>query len=341
MNAPQGHAAPESGSFDDILSFDKLVADPEIAALLDFEPVPRKTSQVNGWTPEAQRDFIARLAVHGSIGKASSEVSKDRSGATKLYNSPEGAGFRAAWHAAIDLAKRRRALAIAARPPAGSKPPTIDNRRKAFFARQPEPQPEPTMSEDEKLELVERIAQKFMRKVVQEREARLNGEIVAADFYLRQITAIEVMFDLAARHSGVDPQAFLSELRRGEHGLLDIASTEFSDRLDRSRRIWWAEEGEPDRPAHPDPRFLTYRRSSEGDYATDKEMDPGPFAEPPPGVGEEEWANLDGQERERLVAEAQERLAAEQRDHERAAHEAWKTRHNRGWGPTEEKDPDP
>jgi hypothetical protein len=108
--------------------------DPEIAALLGFEPVPRKISQPNGWTPEVQRRFIARLAVHGSICKACREVGKDRSGATKLYNSREGGSFRAAWHAAIELAQRRRAARVPGGPPPRDKPPTIDNRRKKPLA---------------------------------------------------------------------------------------------------------------------------------------------------------------------------------------------------------------
>jgi hypothetical protein len=94
MNAPQGHAAPESGSFDDILSFDKLVADPEIAALLDFEPVPRKRMVENGWTPELQREFIARLAVRGSPGRTCEEMGKTLTGMTKVYRSPLAASFR-------------------------------------------------------------------------------------------------------------------------------------------------------------------------------------------------------------------------------------------------------
>jgi len=106
--------------------------DPEILALLDFEPVPRKISQVGGWTPELQRSLIARLAVHGSIGRACAELGKDRSGATKLYNSPEGGSFRESWHAAIELAERRRAERIPAGlgVPPGGKPPVLDGRRK-------------------------------------------------------------------------------------------------------------------------------------------------------------------------------------------------------------------
>ena len=41
--------------------------DPEIEALLDFEPVPRAYKQKGAWTPDKQRAFIARLAVTGSV----------------------------------------------------------------------------------------------------------------------------------------------------------------------------------------------------------------------------------------------------------------------------------
>ena len=91
--------------------------DPEILALLDFEPVPRKTAPPGAWTPEAQRAFIARLAVIGSQGKACGDIGKDRGGATKLYRSPEAGSFRAAWHAAIELYERRQAEKLGDGPP--------------------------------------------------------------------------------------------------------------------------------------------------------------------------------------------------------------------------------
>ena len=62
MTASKGPVAPESGSEPEIPTFEELAADPEIAALLDFEPVPRKRQVEGGWTPDLQREFIARLA---------------------------------------------------------------------------------------------------------------------------------------------------------------------------------------------------------------------------------------------------------------------------------------
>ena len=107
-------------------------ADPEVAALLAFEPVPRKSEGPGVWTPELQREFIARLAAHGSANKACDEMGKNRTGLTKVYNNPAGASFRAAWDGAVALARQRKAAAAAKDYVApGTKPPTIDHRVKA------------------------------------------------------------------------------------------------------------------------------------------------------------------------------------------------------------------
>ena len=121
---------PEGEKENEVSSFEELAADPEIAALLDFKPVPRKSSPPGAWTPEAQRQFIAWLAVIGSQGKACGRIGKDRGGATKLYNSPHGASFRAAWHGAIELFERRQSERLGDGPPPATTPPTIDGRRK-------------------------------------------------------------------------------------------------------------------------------------------------------------------------------------------------------------------
>ena len=119
-----------SDSPDDIPDFAELAADPAIAALLDFEPVPRKRNVEGGWTPELQREFIARLATHGSPGRACEEMGKNLTGMMKLYRSPLAASFRGSWHAAIDRARTRRAEAAPGGPPPMAKPPTIDHRIK-------------------------------------------------------------------------------------------------------------------------------------------------------------------------------------------------------------------
>jgi hypothetical protein len=121
-----GQAQPAAEQPDELPEAD----DPEILALLDFEPVPRKIAQPGAWTPELQRKFIARLAVHGSKYRACRELGKDRGGIVNLYNSPDGASFRAAWHAAMDLWKRREAEKAAKGPSPAGMPPTAERRRK-------------------------------------------------------------------------------------------------------------------------------------------------------------------------------------------------------------------
>jgi hypothetical protein len=133
MDAPDGSAAPASGSEDDLPTFEELAADPEIAALLEFEPVPRRFKKEGGWSAEMQRLFIARLAVHGSPGKACDQVGMYRSGIDKLSKSPHAASFCDAWDGAVALAERRRVQAIADGQAgiASRKMPFVDNRRKA------------------------------------------------------------------------------------------------------------------------------------------------------------------------------------------------------------------
>ena len=117
--------------------------DPEIQALLDFEPVPRKRVVDGAWTPELQREFISRLALTGSPGRACDEMGKNETGITKLYRSPAGKSFRAAWDGAVALAQRRKAEQTLAYAPVapGSRPPSLDNRRKFRVPMQDGPLP--------------------------------------------------------------------------------------------------------------------------------------------------------------------------------------------------------
>jgi hypothetical protein len=315
--------------------------DPEILALLDFAPVPRKPAK-EPWTPDLQREFIARLAVHGAPDRACGELGKDRSGIKKLRHSPYGASFRAAWDKAIELAERRKADAAPAPEfvSPGESGPSVDNRRKHPRPGPPAPAgegdggdggergDEPT--EDEKWAMLARIATKFMRKVAAEREARLAGKIVAADFHLRQITFLEVGFDLMSAEFGWDAQWALRELRRGRHHWREIVSSEFSDWLDEARRRWWDEEGEPERPPHPDIRFLERHAADDGDYATAAEMHACHGTRPPPGIGKAEWAALDKAQQQAAIDRVRARDAAEQRAWEEQARADHAARLDRG-----------
>jgi hypothetical protein len=102
-------------------------------------------------------------------------------------------------------------------------------------------------TDEAKLAWLADLVRKYLLKVGQEREARLAGQVVAADFYLRQLTWIEVALDLM----GSGGFKVLMEFRKGDHDIVEIAETPFSRMLDAARREKWAELGEPPRPRHP------------------------------------------------------------------------------------------
>ena len=288
MNAPQGLAAPASGT--EIPDFEALAADPEIAPLLNFEPVARKVKRPDGWTPELQRELIARIASTGTLQAAVWQMGKHATGAEALYKTPGAVSFRTSWDAAIIIGRRRNHLD--SNPPYAGPVPGI-NRRGSASDLPPESEAEPTMSDDQKWDLIESIGTRLMKKVAAERQARLAGEIVAADFYLRQITFIEVMFDLTASHLGFDPHEVMAELRRGRHDFRQIVSTPFSDWLDASRRKWWTEEGEPERPRHPEVGFLKRHRSEDGDCSTYADHSAyGALTDPARGYSKKQWAKM-------------------------------------------------
>jgi hypothetical protein len=281
---------------------------------------------VNGWDPDAQRAFIALLAATGSKRQAAKALNRNDHGITQSLKRDDSASFRLAYDRALAIAKANGSMKIAqgvadaATRNAQLTPPS----RLIGLPAPAEPAPE--MDEDARWALVERIGAKFMRKVAAEREARLAGEIVAADFYLRQVTFMEVLFDLSASGLGLDPHEVLRGLRRGQHSILDIAATSLSDWLDASRRKWWAEEGEPERPPHPDTRFLKRYPSDDGPYAIQQDLHSGAWTDAPPGVDEAEWKAMDRQQQEDRLFEFQAQLEEEQMEWEARAHQEYRER---------------
>jgi len=113
MDMAKGPAAPQDGTPDpDIPAFEQLAADPEIAALLGFEPVPMR-KKVNGWDPDAQRAFVALLAMTGSKLRAARAIGRKPAGIDHILTKPEAAGFGAAIDGAMALAAKRNGMAIA------------------------------------------------------------------------------------------------------------------------------------------------------------------------------------------------------------------------------------
>ena len=261
--------------------------------LLEFEPVPRQ-KRVDGWSPEKQRAFIAALSATGSKRQAALAVGMAPYGVDQLLKSDGSAGFKAAFDRAMLIAKANGSMKIAAGvADAAARNAQLTPPSRLRGLPPPAPDEDSGLSEDAKHDLIHGIGVKFMRKVAAEREARLAGEIVAADFYLRQITFIEVLFDLTAGGLGFDPREMLRDLRRGGHGVTEIASTDLTDWLDRSRRMWWAQEGEPERPPHPDVRFLERHGSADGAYATQVDQHGyGATSAPAYGYSAEQWAAM-------------------------------------------------
>jgi hypothetical protein len=125
MSTSQGSAAPASGT--EIPDFATLAADPEIAPLLRFEPVVRKVKRPDGWTPELQRELIARIAATGTVQAAVWQMGKHATGAEALYKTPGADSFRQSWDAATIIGRRRGGLD--SRPPYLGEVPGITRRR--------------------------------------------------------------------------------------------------------------------------------------------------------------------------------------------------------------------
>lgn len=211
-------------------------SDPELDAVLAFEPVPRKCVRRNGWTPDNQRGFIRGIAETGDSDLAAASVGLTARGAYDLRKSPDHEPFFAAWDAALELYNRRNPR------------PSRGRRTKAARAAARASKAELSRAEveAEHARLGEALLNMYWIKVKAERRCRLEGRILDADFYVRQLTAIEIACDLS-EHGG----KLLAELKRGGVGYLDVEATPLSLYFDYLRRSHWAERGEAERPELP------------------------------------------------------------------------------------------
>ncbi len=225
--------------------------------LLDFEPVPRRP-RADGWTPELQRAFIAALAVTGSPRRAARAVGKAQFGADQLRKAKGAEGFNAAWDKAMALAAEKGRHRLAAgfdavlREDRRSLPGTAMVEGPARHPGEADEDEALTPAEQQaRIELLAVIVRTHLLKLAQERRCRLEGRIAEADFYVRQITCLEVALDLTSE----DGWKMLHDCRRGDHDLTQIAETDMSRLLDEARREHWQACGDPPRPEYP-PRHL-------------------------------------------------------------------------------------
>jgi hypothetical protein len=255
--------------------------DPEIAALLDFEPVRRRNVRHDGWSPAHQRGFIAALARLGSVDRAAEAVDRATSGAWTVRQSAGAGEFADAWDAALELFHRRNPKLSRrggrARPPWGERRAPDPGPR---HGRDDWPREEPTQAEvDAHWQLFcDSILMKYLMKLGQEREARLMGCIVEADFYVRQLCWLEVALDLGGL--GDKGVAMLKGLKRGDLHAGQIVATPVSLLLDHLRRSVWAKFGEPERPPPPELGLHAHEDASIG----------GPSESTMPGLSEAELA---------------------------------------------------
>lgn len=177
------------------------------------------------------------LAQTGDAGLAAEAVGLTANGAYQLRRNPAGKDFKRAWYEAIALYRRRNTIAPGRAPP----PPTAG----------PPPQPPADEANDDadRQYLCDSILEKYLMKLVAEREARLDGRIVEADFYVRQLSWLEVALDLGGLGGKV--VAMLKGLKRGERHAGEIVATPMSLLLDSLRREFWAQAGDPERPPPP------------------------------------------------------------------------------------------
>jgi hypothetical protein len=148
---------------------DWAAGDPEIAALLNFTPVPRGVKRADGWDPASQRGFIARLAATGNVIAAARAVARSESGAKQLRREDETGEFDTAWRRAIALYRSRSGAAGQRPPPA---PPRHARELREARARQ---QDDPDLDEAEKVELLGELLKRYLIKLKAERTARLGG----------------------------------------------------------------------------------------------------------------------------------------------------------------------
>ena len=248
--------------------------------LLDFKPVPRRARH-DGWTPKRQRAFIAALAETGSVSQAAAAVNMSSEGAYYLRRQPGSDEFGAAWDSALDFGADIVDGKALERSIQGVPVPIfhggrqvgerrVFNERLTMFLLQHRKPAKyghaknGDLSADERQraesireealargdEWLEKIIALYQGRVTLERRCRLRGDVVGADFYLRQLTHMEVLIELGGGGK------FLLWWANGGNGSRDcqqnggeeIATTELTRRLDTIRRECWEKASEPDRP---------------------------------------------------------------------------------------------
>lgn len=248
---------------------------------LDFTPVPRRVARRDGWSAKKQRDYIFLLADCGSVRDAANAVGMTPESAYALRRAPGAESFCRAWDGAVDQGVRLLHDSAMARAIHGTAIPIFHEGRQVGERRQfndrlamfqlKNRMPEKygghggvaggrlagdgaddlmaQISEEQLDETRERILTRYCTKIVQERFYREEGNIVAADFMLRQLTHIELVMECG--YMAIKP--LLDETKRmfglGEdpNDRREIFGSDLTDALAEFRYAFWLWAGDPER----------------------------------------------------------------------------------------------
>jgi hypothetical protein len=296
----------------------------------DFTPVPRQ-HRYDGWTERRQRAFIAALAELGSVQAAARRINMSSEGAYYLRRQPGAESFAAAWASALDHGVQSLADIAIDRAREGVPVPVFwqgdqvgerrqyDNRLLMFILRHHQPErygPLPMLREGtkaadtlarearggemasaERIRIIEQLLERYEIKVLEERQYRLEGHVVHADFTLRQLTHIELALDIGGetaamiKHAtGFDPS--------GQQLSPELHASKVSEVLASIRAQAWEKLEDPPRP--------TIRLNRHG------------------GTVGESYTSPTRKQREAIQRAAQDRIAEAQAEWEAAAtEEGW------------------
>lgn len=80
-----------------------ITANPDLADVIDFTPVPRRRARGDGGSDTKQVWFLRVLLTTGVPGLAAHAVGMSRQSAYRLRSAPGATSFRAAWDVAADI----------------------------------------------------------------------------------------------------------------------------------------------------------------------------------------------------------------------------------------------
>lgn len=135
-------------------------------------------------------------------------------------------------------------------PPGTKHPDTLAREAAAATeADRSKAEAEAQAAERDTLEFVADLMRTYQLKVLAERRSRLEGDVAAADLYIRQLSFFELILEGCGKRVDIID---LHTTRPGKSGLpiykVEVNAGPLTNLLDKLRRNAWAEAGEPPRP---------------------------------------------------------------------------------------------